>query len=102
MSAAQAFSLSPLTKEMSTPPMKKSCDVLPWLQQEIHFVISGESSRIISCFNSICSLQEINNHSWFMVFYTTFNNISVRSWQSVLLEEETGVPGVKKRPVASH
>jgi len=37
-----------------------------------------------------------------MVFNTTFNNISAISWQSVLLVEETGVPGEKKRPVASH
>ena len=29
---------------------------------------------------------------WFMVFNTTFNNISVISWRSVLLVEETGVP----------
>jgi hypothetical protein len=28
-----------------------------------------------------------------MVFNTTFNNISVISWLSVLLVEETGVPG---------
>jgi hypothetical protein len=27
-----------------------------------------------------------------MVFITTFNNISVISWQAVLLVEETGVP----------
>ena len=27
-----------------------------------------------------------------MVFNTTFNNISVISWRSVLLVEETGVP----------
>jgi len=32
----------------------------------------------------------------------TFNNISVISWQSVLLVEETGVPGENHRPVASH
>jgi hypothetical protein len=30
---------------------------------------------------------------WFMVFNATFNNISVISWQSVLLVEETWVPG---------
>jgi hypothetical protein len=30
--------------------------------------------------------------AWFMVFNTTFNNMSVISWRSVLLEEETGVP----------
>jgi hypothetical protein len=28
-----------------------------------------------------------------MVFSATFNNISVISWQSVLMLEETGVPG---------
>ena len=37
-----------------------------------------------------------------MVFKATFNNISVISWQSVLLVEETGVPGENHRPVASH
>ena len=29
----------------------------------------------------------------FMVFNATFNNISAISWWSVLLVEETGVPG---------
>jgi hypothetical protein len=29
---------------------------------------------------------------WFVMFDATFNNISVISWWSVLLEEETGVP----------
>jgi hypothetical protein len=28
-----------------------------------------------------------------MMFNATFNNISIISWQSVLLVEETGVPG---------
>jgi len=36
---------------------------------------------------------------WFMVFNATFNNISVISWRSVLLMEETGD---NHRPVASH
>jgi hypothetical protein len=30
---------------------------------------------------------------WFMVFNSTFNNISVISWMSVLLVEETRVTG---------
>jgi len=34
-----------------------------------------------------------------MVFNVTFNNISVISWQLVLLVEETGVPGENYRPV---
>jgi hypothetical protein len=37
-----------------------------------------------------------------MVFNATFNNISVMSWRSVLLVEETGVPGENHPPVASH
>ena len=37
-----------------------------------------------------------------MVFNATFNNIAVISWQSVLLVEETRVPGVNHQPVASH
>ena len=31
-----------------------------------------------------------------------FNNISVLSWRSVLLVEETGVPGENHQPVVSH
>ena len=37
-----------------------------------------------------------------MMFNATFNNISVISWQSVSLMEETGVPGESHRPAASH
>ena len=33
-----------------------------------------------------------------MVSYATFNNISCLSWRSVLLVEETGVPGENHRP----
>ena len=43
---------------------------------------------------------------WFgldlMVFNATFINISIISWRSVLLVEETGGPGKNHRPVASH
>ena len=37
-----------------------------------------------------------------MVFNATFNNISVISWRSFLLVEETGVLGENHRPVAGH
>ena len=37
-----------------------------------------------------------------MVFNATFNNSLVISWWSVLLVEETGVPGENYRPVQSH
>jgi hypothetical protein len=38
----------------------------------------------------------------FMGFNATFNNISVVSWWSVFLVEETRVPGENHRSVASH
>jgi uncharacterized damage-inducible protein DinB len=37
-----------------------------------------------------------------MVFSATLKNISVISWRSVLLMEETGVPGENHRPATSH
>jgi len=37
-----------------------------------------------------------------MVFNATFNNILVISWLSVLLVEETEIPGENNRPDASH
>jgi hypothetical protein len=37
-----------------------------------------------------------------MVFNATFNNISAISWGSVILVEETGVPGENPGPVVSH
>ena len=37
-----------------------------------------------------------------MMFNATFNNISVISWGSVLLVEETGLPTENRRPVISH
>jgi len=39
---------------------------------------------------------------WFTVINTTFNNISVILWRSVLSVEITGVPRENHRPVASH
>ena len=43
-----------------------------------------------------------NKRVMVMVFNATFNNISVISWRSVLLVEETGVSGENHRTVASH
>jgi len=37
-----------------------------------------------------------------MVFNASFDNISVISWRSVLLMEETGVLGENHRPVENH
>jgi ammonia channel protein AmtB len=48
-------------------------------------------------------------HHFFIVFIyywggysVTFNNISIISWRSVLVVNETGVPGENHRPIASH
>jgi hypothetical protein len=37
-----------------------------------------------------------------MLFNANFNNISVILWLSVILVEETGVPGENHQPIASH
>ena len=37
-----------------------------------------------------------------MVLDATFNNISTMSLRSVLLAEESGIPGENHRPAASH
>jgi hypothetical protein len=39
---------------------------------------------------------------WFIAFNAILNNISVILWRSVLLVEETGVPGENHRPTTSH
>ena len=45
----------------------------------------------LSCYGRLC-----------MVFHDPFNTISVISWRSILLVNETGVPGENHRPVASY
>ena len=45
---------------------------------------------------------KVDNFRLVLVFNATFNNISAISWWSVLLVEETGVPGENHRPVASN
>ena len=53
------------------------------------------------CYSTICN--DVLNHSTrVIVFKATSNNISVISWQSVLLVEEIRVPGENHRPVTNH
>ena len=72
------------------------------LQGSLHLI----SSALLIAF--FCDTKILHRHSLkkktvrIMVFNITFNNISVTSWQSVLLVEETGVPGENHRPAASH
>ena len=77
----------------------------------------GQHDLLVSLFvcSCCCSIICLNNNSYFtlpqnlngwlvlfLVFNATINNISVISWWSILLVEETGVPGGNHRPVASH
>ena len=39
---------------------------------------------------------------WFLVFNTTFSNISAISWRPVLVVEEAGAPGENHRPCVSN
>ena len=59
-----------------------------------HIFLSKKINR------SYCALFRLT--IWFIVFNATFNYVSVISWRSVLLVEETGVRGENHRPVASH
>ena len=47
---------------------------------------------------------DLNHEEWVrdVVSNSTIDNISVISWRSVLLVEDTGVPGENHRPVASN
>ena len=56
----------------------------------------------MATFNYFPYLQHVCLFVCLMVFNATSNNISVISWQSVLLVEETGGPGEIHRPVTSH
>jgi len=66
------------------------------------------NSHFIIINHGILWIVSIHDHNliWLrirvMVFNITFNNISVISWWSVLLVEETGEPGENNRQVASH
>jgi hypothetical protein len=44
----------------------------------------------------------VRNRVRVMVFNANFNNFSTILWRSVLLLEETGVPGENHRSAASH
>jgi hypothetical protein len=64
-----------------------------------HFILStfkGWFKQDFGLFTVWCRQMLLIVHiCWFMVFNVTLNNISVISWQSVLLVEETRVPGKK-------
>ena len=70
-----------------------------WLPTNISGLLALDISSIL-----FCTEKKEDQNRWFrlIVFNATSNDISVISWQSVLLVEETRVPGVNHQPVASH
>jgi hypothetical protein len=76
-----------------------------WLKKSVtgHQNLKTQVLHCISLqFHNLRSIVDVNGLVWFMVFNATFNNISVISWQSVLLMEEARVPGENHWHVASH
>jgi hypothetical protein len=72
--------------------------------QRINFSIHRETFTYIS-FTYFTDVNTKPFKAWWVrviVLNATFNNISVTSWRSVLLVEETGVPGEHHLPAASH
>ena len=57
-------------------------------QNQIILILQNKGHTV----NERIDIEEQRVLVWLMVFNATFNNISVISWRSVLLVEETGVP----------
>jgi hypothetical protein len=66
--------------------------------------MARDQKMFISSINFLSAKKEQRNRGLGLCSLTTLsiNNISVISWRSVLLVEETGVSGENHRPVASH
>ena len=67
---------------------------------------AGGIPGFVNClYNGTCSWESLDffqlHYVCLMVLNTTFNNISVISWRSVLLVEETGGPRENHQPVTS-
>ena len=77
--------------------LKKACIIYKW------YIYSDKSNQILmDKTDEIKDKRKLSGGVRVMVFNATFNNISVISWRSILLVDETGVPGENHRPVASH
>ena len=73
--------------------------------RETCYFIHGKRQHFVLWFlkeHVLCSLHVLDILLIFLMFHVTFNIISVISWRSVLLVEESGVPGENHRPAASH
>ena len=78
-----------------------------WLKKALEYILNPILQTISTDFFGIIPFILIDKTIYryrlqVMVFNATFNNNYVISWWSVLLVEETGVPGENQRPAASH
>ena len=71
-----------------------------WQGWSHHFQFDGIHRDLVNRFGVSVSQMRVNVRV--IVLSATFNNISVISWWSALLLEETGVPGEIHRHAASH
>jgi hypothetical protein len=65
---------------------KRHCDYVHRVAEEI---ITKRRKELVSTRSKLCRIFYVFIGLWVMVFNATFNNISVISWQSVLLVEKT-------------
>jgi len=77
--------------QKKTTELPQVTDKLDHIMYLVHLSICGCLTYKLKCL-FVC----------LMVFNTTFNNISVILWWSILLVEETGGPWENHWPVASH
>jgi hypothetical protein len=93
------------SKDLIVSRSKKSKDLIVSRSKKAEgLIMTSKTGYSIHYFFRIARIDNVFGLTWcgFMVFNATFNNISVISWLSVLLVEETGVLGENHKPVASH
>jgi hypothetical protein len=76
----------------------RACLFYWWKKADIRWKLDFSGFRLITLFQIMQTIWRVR----VMVFNSTFNNISVIAWWSVLLVEDTGVPGENHQPVVSH
>ena len=76
--------------------------VLTAARGDWHTSVACPSCSPMTILHYICPKWDSGFRFRFMVFNATFNNISAISWRSVLLVEETWIPGENHRSVVSH
>ena len=87
--------LFPLMESRNRERITLSTSYMPNLQNTMEYQVCNLMQFITIPYHQIVGLRV-------MAYNTIFINISVISWQSVLLVEEIGVPRENHRPATSH